>query len=135
MIVYQNPHYLLTRTDLGLYYLVRTSEPFRTVGEAKAQIDAILHATRRVRPSGLIVDLRQARPRDDPEFEEVAAYRRRMFMAAPQVAVLVRSKIGLLQVGRHIREDGVADRAAVFDDETEAREWLVARQSGRPPVP
>lgn len=76
----------------------------------------------------LLIDLREAPGRNDPEFERAMATRRselmRSFLA---VAILIKTAIGELQVARITREDG--SDAKVFNDEVKAIEWLSAAKS------
>lgn len=74
----------------------------------------------------LLIDLRAAPGRNDPEFERAMATRRTQLMRAfAAVALLVQTPVGELQVGRITREDG-AD-AKVFSDEAKAMVWLAAK--------
>jgi hypothetical protein len=75
----------------------------------------------------LLIDLRAAPGRNDPEFEQAMATRRaelmRGFLA---VAILVQTPVGELQVSRITREDN--SRATVFGDEARALAWLAAQR-------
>jgi hypothetical protein len=74
----------------------------------------------------LLVDVRQAPSRNDDEFESIfRKHRDKMFGGFERRAVLVKSASGALQIQRLAREahDG---NERVFDDETEARAWLLA---------
>lgn len=74
----------------------------------------------------LLIDLRAAPGRNDPEFESAMATRRSALMRGfLAVAVLVQTPVGELQVARIAREDGSS--AKVFSDEAKALAWLVAR--------
>ncbi len=65
---------------------------------------------------GILVDLRLAPARNDPEFEKaMAAHRTRMFSGFARRAVLVKSAVGKLHVQRHARQDG-HDGLQVFTD-------------------
>jgi hypothetical protein len=73
----------------------------------------------------LLIDLRAAPGRNDPEFEQAMTTRRRELMRGfPKVAILVQTPVGELQVARITREDGSDSR--VFSDETKAVAWLGA---------
>lgn len=71
----------------------------------------------------VLIDLRAAPGRNDPEFERAMTTRRseltRGFRAA---AILVQTPVGELQIARITREDGSGAR--VFSDETKALSWL-----------
>jgi hypothetical protein len=81
----------------------------------------------------LLVDLREAPPRNDPEFEQIVQrYRRAIFEGFERSAVLVRTAAGVAQLTRHLREDRIA--APVFDDEDAALAYVTSPPSGRPPT-
>jgi hypothetical protein len=80
----------------------------------------------------LLVDLRDAPPRNDPEFEAIVErYRRAIFEGFTRSAVLVRTAAGVMQLTRHLRQDRIA--APVFDDEDAALGYLTSPASGRLP--
>lgn len=71
----------------------------------------------------LLVDLRQAPARNDPEFERLMqAYRPRIFARFARRAVLVKTAVGRLHVQRHARSDGHSD-LGVFTDEQAALDY------------
>jgi hypothetical protein len=73
----------------------------------------------------LLIDLRAAPGRNDPEFEQAMATRRQELMRGfPAVAILVQTPVGELQIARISREDGSS--AKVFNDEAKAIAWLTA---------
>jgi hypothetical protein len=74
----------------------------------------------------LLIDLRAAPGRNDPEFEQAMATRRReLTRGFPAVAILVQTPVGELQIARITREDGSGAR--VFSDEAKALAWLAAK--------
>lgn len=76
----------------------------------------------------LLVDLRAAPGRNDPEFENAMAARRNELMRGfSAIAILVQTAIGQLQVARISREDGFD--VTVFTDEAAAIAWLETRAS------
>jgi hypothetical protein len=81
----------------------------------------------------LLIDMRRAPGRNDDAYERaVARYRAETVARFEQVAVLVRSMPGQLQVQRHAKEDGLS-KVRVFNSETHALVWLgPARVSTRP---
>ncbi|MEM6294022.1 MAG: hypothetical protein AAGA54_22280 [Myxococcota bacterium] len=80
----------------------------------------------RLAQTDLLIDLRRGLGRNDVEFEQrLAARRKELFMRFRRSALLVRTAVGQLQVRRHMEADGV--EPAVFLDETEAVAWLRAR--------
>lgn len=89
--------------------------------EAARVLDSLERGTLR-----LLIDLRAAPGRNDPEFEQAMAARRRELMRGfPAVAILVQTPVGELQIARITREDGSGAR--VFNDEAKALAWLSAK--------
>jgi hypothetical protein len=73
---------------------------------------------------GLVIDFREARGRNDAEFERtVAPYRSEITKGFCRVAVLTKSLTGQMQVQRLAREDRV-DGLRCFDNEGAAIQWL-----------
>jgi hypothetical protein len=71
----------------------------------------------------LLVDLRKAPGRNDPEFEQaMIACRLRILSGFRAAAALVRTAAGMMQVTRHLRQDNL--NVSVFDDEKEALDFL-----------
>lgn len=108
--------------------VVRTDVPFASLLELRQVFSELNRVLDRVDRSayGLLVDTRNAPPRNDPGFEEAfRPLRKQVFQGFRRRAVLVRSLVGRLQVERHAREDGVT--LATFVDEDEAIGWLAAR--------
>lgn len=128
--VFENKHWALLRVRPQLILIVRrTGEPYESVEEVHdsfAELEAALGEYNRKHFS-LLVDLRSAPQRNDPEYEKAAsgepAALARDFL---RVAVLVRTAAGKLQVGRHIRNSGA--KMMPFNDETEALEYLQSRR-------
>ena len=115
-----------TGPDPRLVRYVRTSVPYASIFEYELLHERIsgffdqLDRRQRV----LLVDMREAVMNTDPAFEK-AAGRARQLLARDfrRIAVLVKTAIGALQVGRHIRED--ASGSTVFNDETAAISFLL----------
>lgn len=128
--VFENKHWALLRVRPQLILIVRrTGEPYESVEEVHdsfAELEAALAEYNRKHFS-LLVDLRSAPQRNDPEYEKAAsgepAALARDFL---RVAVLVRTAAGKLQVGRHIRNSGA--KMMPFNDETEALDYLQSRR-------
>ena len=76
----------------------------------------------------VLIDLRAAPGRNDPEFERAMTTRRselvRGFLAA---AILVQTPVGELQIARLTRADG--SDARVFSDELKALAWLATARA------
>jgi hypothetical protein len=71
----------------------------------------------------LLVDLRRGPLNNKPDFETAMARGRAILVRGfPRVAVLVQTAVGMLQVRRHLREDGIP--GDVFTDEAEALSYL-----------
>lgn len=72
---------------------------------------------------GLLIDVRAARGRNDPEFEKkFEPYRQSIQKGFLRVAVLVTTPHGKLQANRYAREDRLPN--SVFDDFGAALRWL-----------
>ena len=82
-------------------------------------------APRSAADTRLLIDLRLAVGRNDPEFEtQLMERRRELFRRFERSAVLVKTAIGKMQVQRHVDGDGFGGTVRVFDDEAEAVRWL-----------
>jgi hypothetical protein len=109
----------------------RTSQGFSSISELEETYKNLIQSTLRLelRHLALLIDLREAPPRNDPAFEEaIARYRGPMMQGFARVAVLVKSAVGRLQVRRHAANDGIAN--LVTQDEDEALRYLGVRGSG-----
>jgi hypothetical protein len=72
---------------------------------------------------GLLIDVRAAPGRNDPEFEQkFVPIRQKLQKGFRRIAILVRSTSGKLQAQRYGRADKLA--SAVFDDPAAAVAWL-----------
>jgi hypothetical protein len=109
----------------GILWMRRTATPMTTLADTvTAQTEVIdrLNLLAR-RHLALLVDLREAPSRNDPEFElAVKQFRQELFALFQRGAVLVRTQAGKMQLVRHIRSDGGG--AKIFDDEWAALEYL-----------
>jgi hypothetical protein len=108
-----------------VYRLARSAQPFADLAaceEAYRRAEAALGSPG---PSAkLLLDVRDAPPRNDPDFERVVVQRRDpIFARFGRVAVLVRTAVGLLQIQRLNKDAGPNVRA--FDDEDKAFDWLL----------
>jgi hypothetical protein len=108
----------VTRTSAPITALVQIERAWGEVNRALLRLDRREHS--------LLIDMREARGRNDDAFERaVAPYRAATVSGFSRVAVLVRSLTGHLQVQRHVREDSLGD-VRVFDSESLALQWLDA---------
>ena len=126
--VLDNKHWTIEeRDDGGVLILARTREPFATTADVSRAFDEVLTALAPYRGGAraLLVDLRAARARDDPEFERASREQPdEIAKRFPRAAILVRTAIGQLQLRRTLK--GIAGRMTVFTDEAEALAHLAA---------
>jgi len=108
-----------------VYRVARTKAPFADLGEVERAYGALHRQVADVPPgSRLLLDMREAPPRNDPEFEAaVKRARDRSFSRFGRVAVLVRTAVGKLQV--HRMNQDLSASVAVFDDEDRAFDHLL----------
>jgi hypothetical protein len=123
---FANKHWLLDRGTQQLLLLVsRTDEPFvhlDDVSTSFSELEYALGAYNR-RHFCLLVDMRAAPQRNDPEFERAASRQPAVLSRGfIRVAVLVRTASGRLQVGRHIRDQAIAMN--MFHEEASAMHFL-----------
>lgn len=101
-----------------LVQVARTERAFASAADIDRghdELARVLDALPRAR-MGILVDLRLAPARNDPEFEKaMAMHRRRMFDGFARRAVLVKSAVGKLHVQRYARQDGDGE-LEVFTD-------------------
>lgn len=125
----------------GILRFTRSDQTYPSIAHIEHEAIDIDRVLERLRGSRILVDLRAAAPRNDPEFEVVIKkYRHKLFDRSERAAVLVRTAVGALQVKRHMREDGLD--ADVFQTEEEALSYLdaaapdsSARITALPPTP
>jgi hypothetical protein len=114
----------------SIAWYVRSSVGYASLEDIEHESFEIERALQKAGKIRLLVDLRAATPRNDPEFETaIVKFRRKLFGGGQQVAVLVRTAMGALQVKRHVREDGFA--VEVFTNESMAIAHLAQRPSDR----
>jgi hypothetical protein len=128
LLLVDSGYYRITiATAARFVHAVRSGAPFPTVEEYDLVIARVAGAFLGVdRPSHvLLMDIRQAPSRNDPEFEQANLRFRAVAMHGfRRMAVLVRSQAGKLHIERHTRELGSGP--AVFLDEAAALEHLCA---------
>jgi len=117
----------------------RTANAYASVTEVRTSFEAV---RRVIDPldrysTSVLVDMRLAPPRDDPEFERAAGeqpkYLSRDFKRS---AVLIQTAIGLLHVQRHMQRLGLPMK--VFNDERQALDYVRGKMdptSVRPTLP
>ncbi len=128
--VLQNPYFqLFLDVPARLVRLVRTAVPFPDIEAVRQQYTLVAETMDRLgrKHRHLFIDLRQAPGRNDPEFEAVMEQRRpAMFAGYERVAICLLTKIGMLQVRRHVRMDGFD--VLVSDDESAILAYLATGQ-------
>lgn len=114
----------------SILWFVRSNVAYASLEDIEREGIEVERALQKAGKVRLLVDLRAATPRNDPGFEaDIVKFRRKLFGGGQQVAVLVRTAMGALQVKRHVREDGFS--VEVFTNESAAIAHLSQRPSDR----
>lgn len=135
--LFANEHWILERDpDRPLVIVRRTTVGYRSVtalNKAFDELDAAMDAQGRSRFS-VLIDLREAIGRNDPEFERATVgHPRRLTRDFIRAAVLVRTANGMLQVKR--TASSLGDRSRAFHSEAEAIAYLCPpREDAKPPA-
>jgi sulfite reductase (NADPH) flavoprotein alpha-component len=105
--------------------LTRSAAPVHSIPELIAQNDEIIAHIRAEHVGyGVVVDMRQAVPRNDPEFENaMLQLRQELQLRFRRLAVLIESAMGVLQVDRLTRIEGTK----VFGTQSESAAFKFAR--------
>jgi len=110
---------------------VRSEKPFDSLEALDGVFERLgmaLDALGRSR-YGLLADLRSGPGRNDPEFEAILERLRPLWVNGfRRVGVLVRSTVGLMQIHRHARRDGVP--RLISKDEDELLKYLAPDGQG-----
>lgn len=116
-----SPWFEVARLAGGVVEVVRTERGFDSLEEieqAHLAVERALDLLPRDR-LGIVVDLRRAPARNDPEFERVMPrHRARLFEGFAARAIVVSTAVGVLQVKRHMKQDGFD--VGVFTDVADA---------------
>lgn len=119
---------VLLDPDTRVIRFVRSAEPYASNAEMAAihaQIGRVLDKLGRDRHT-LLVDMRLAPMNNDPSFEQAADRARALLVRGfPRVAVLVKTAVGVLQVRRHVAQDG--RQIPVLGSEAMAVDYLLGR--------
>ncbi len=110
----------------GLVRYTRSREPFASVADTSASHEKMGSALPPFLPTGLklLIDVRDAPPRNDAAFETVVTRLLEAFIKRFSAhAFLVRSAVGRLQTQRLARQRG-NEHPLVFDDEEDALRHL-----------
>lgn len=117
---------LTTGPDARLVRYVRTSVPYASMLEYELLHERVAGALDQLgrRHHVLLVDMREAVMNTDPAFERAAGRGRQLFVRDfRRIAILVKTAIGALQVGRHMREDSLD--TSIFNEEPAAISFLL----------
>ena len=128
--VLRNPYFVVTLDDRStsnqIVRMVRSSASFASIESLRDHhLQLVARFDRLGRKNRcLLIDLRDAPGRRDPEFEAVMReLRPKMFAGWRRIGVLTASALGMMQVRRHTREDGV--EALSSTNESEILSFLV----------
>jgi hypothetical protein len=120
--LYSSPFFVLrVDDDRRVVTRARTERGFATIEEAEGEYGTMLRAFDQVSRArfGLLVDMRPAPPRNDPAFEKLlGGLYARLYGGFREVAVIVKTQAGRLQVTRLLETRGI--KATIFTDEAAA---------------
>jgi len=128
--VHESPYHRVQRCDDHLR-MARSAEPYADLDALEREYETLVAALGAYRDHelGLLVDLRDAKGRNDAEFEEtLGRWRRKSLEGYRPLVILVRSELGRMHVERHMRADGLD--AVVVTDEEQALRAVGDRSSG-----
>ncbi|WP_375771141.1 hypothetical protein NR798_09635 [Archangium gephyra] len=124
--VFRNDYFtVLVDERLGIVRTNRNDKPFASMQELEAAFAGLIQALDDLGRAryALLADIRAAPGRNDPEFEAaLQRVRLRWIGGFRKVGVLVQSAVGLLQVKRYAKKDGLT--RLVTDDEDELVKYL-----------
>jgi hypothetical protein len=128
--VHESPYHRVQRRE-GHLRMTRTAEPYPDLAALEDEYRTLVGAltAHRGHDLGLLVDLRDAKGRNDPGFEQtLARWRRKSLEGYQPLVILVRSALGRMHVERHMKADGLD--AIVVTDEAQALRAVGDRVSG-----
>ncbi|XYH92905.1 hypothetical protein ACMHYB_34220 [Sorangium sp. So ce1128] len=124
--ILRNAHYVVTVDPAAqLVRITRSALPSESPAQFEERWMEVSRALDRAGRNGLslLVDLRAAAGRNDPEFEAAMQRLRPIVMRGfRRVAILVRTTVGALQIQRHLREDGI--ERMIGSDEAQLLDYL-----------
>lgn len=113
-----SPWFEVAHRREGVVIVARTDREFESIDEidrAHGEVERVFDSLSRAK-LGIVVDLRRARARNDPEFERaMEPHRKRLFDGFARRAIIVKSAVGRLHVQRHARQDGHTDLQVFLD--------------------
>ena len=115
----------------GFLKMVRSAEPYPDLAAVDREYRTLVAALSlyKGREMGLLVDLREAKGRNDPGFEEtLVRWRRKSLEGHEPLVVLVKSALGQMHVERHMKADGLP--AVVTTEVSAALHAVGGRVSG-----
>jgi hypothetical protein len=124
--VFRNDYFtVLVDERMRIVRTIRSDKPYTSLEEVEAaimELCATLDGLGRARYS-LLSDTRAVPGRNDPQFEAALQRLRPLWLAGfRRVGVLVKSAVGLLQVQRYARQDGM--KRLISTDEDELLKYL-----------
>lgn len=117
-VIHASPYYRLELDVVDqVVTLRRSARAVESIGDLLEQNRAMVAAFAEAgQANGIVVDMRQAPQRNDPEFENAMSdLRKAIYKAFPRVAVLLESVVGVLQVNRLARVEGVTTLATLSE--------------------
>jgi hypothetical protein len=119
--VFQDEYFtVLVDEQRGIVRTVRSEKPFDSLAELDGVFGRLAMALDALGRSryGLLADLRSGPGRNDPEFETNMERLRPLWVGGfRKVGVLVRSSVGVMQIQRHARRDGLHRLISRDEDE------------------
>jgi hypothetical protein len=123
---YSDPYFSAQqRPGTSIIQVTRSAVPFTAAADVQRSFDALARSLETVDRSrhDLLMDIRLAVGRNDPEFElAIEPYRLRIQRGFRRFAVVLNSIAGQLQIKRFALQDRVTVR--MFQDEAAALAWL-----------
>jgi hypothetical protein len=119
--IFQDEYFtVLVDERMGIVRTIRSEKQFDSIDGLDvifARLAAVLDGLGRSR-YGILADLRATPGRNDPEFEAALERLRPLWIGGfRKVGVLVRSTVGMMQIQRHARRDGLERLISKDEDE------------------
>lgn len=124
--IFRNEYFTaLVDEGTGIVRNIRSDKPFTSMRDLEVSFEGLIKALDDLGRARyvLLIDIRAAPGRNDPEFEAaLQRFRLRWIGGFRKAGVLVQSAVGLLQVKRYAKQDGMT--RLVTDDEAELVRYL-----------